>query len=796
MLFRFAGVLTSIGMVFWMTCATAQEDADSSKSFPFLGESTTEDGAGLLPSRLALVVGINNYQTGTLTLPQLHAAAQDSDDVASALRKAGFDAPIVVRTNGTRDYVTRNMIFNAINDLNNAAVSSAVTNSRQPVVLFYFAGHGMSYKGENYILPSDFRPYVAEDIPEMGISVSSLLKRLSWGKPTLKIVVIDACRNYLSQQLPSSETGQLESFSIGQEKVLDPVATGTSLSNNATFVLYATGNGKVSYEGARNGKFTDALLKAFAELMKIAEETDKGEADLGTLFTKMGPRMIGGPSQQPVQVAQSGSFRLFPTFKDFQLETSAWKDANQILMAKPGPDLAKQVDAERFCRLQNFLVATSYYSFYSEAANRWVIKNSDQADSDCTKYNLRATISLASQSGFVVQNGRWSSAGLSPVSGSAPSNSAAPADNSNSSTRTVTVADASVKGSALAGALGASPVNSLAVAAASIALRSAPSETAPIKVGLQQGELLQIIKIFNSQWLNVRTQNGDIGFATQREVISGRAAVKFDLPLHADNLTGNLALHDLDNLIDSSIVTDAQVQYNALDGIEGLARASSISNDLGLRLTKGRNASVVVRVKSINHSADLTEAPPGVIQVSLVLLPLSKGTREQLPAVATSSIPTSAAVNLNVLRDSGSTAGEQELESPPRAGLPNQRLSKMDLCLGIVSRENNSMKSSRAYVQIATAFQQNLAESIRQVLRSAKLAAGNPEVVGSKSPRSQNQVRYCQGQKDVAARASKSLEQCGFGKWRSLQIKCSPTTHHSIELWLAADPGFSLAEIH
>ena len=91
--------------------------------------------------RIALVVGNDRYQGG---LKPLANAVNDVGLISRALTKAGFDVE-PVRNAGRSEL--------------SAAIERFTRRLKQAgpdaVGLFYFAGHGLQYRGTNYLLATD-----------------------------------------------------------------------------------------------------------------------------------------------------------------------------------------------------------------------------------------------------------------------------------------------------------------------------------------------------------------------------------------------------------------------------------------------------------------------------------------------------------------------------------------------------------------------------------------------------------------------------------------------------------------
>ena len=180
--------------------------------------------------RIALVIGNANYtRIGTLKNPR-----NDARDMCAALAKLGF------KTLCHFDLATRS-------DFRQAVRSFAGELRPETVALFYFAGHAVQSRGDNFLLPVGIAPETALDIEDDGLSLSYLLRTIEDARSAPNIVIIDACRD---EPFASQSTLKVQR---GLARVDPPV--GTVLS-------YATAPGGLALDGNdNNGLFTKHLLR-------------------------------------------------------------------------------------------------------------------------------------------------------------------------------------------------------------------------------------------------------------------------------------------------------------------------------------------------------------------------------------------------------------------------------------------------------------------------------------------------------------------------------------------------------
>lgn len=184
----------------------------------------------LAEARVALVVGNSAYKN----INPLENPVHDARLIADTLRSLGFalvgDGPQL--------------------DLDKANFDSAVqTFGRQlqgaDVGLFYYAGHGVQVRGENYLVPVGASPTKEADVDFQMLSTNLVLRQMDGSGTKLNIIILDACRNN-----PFGQTG-LRAANGGLAEMRAP---------EGTLISFATQPGNVALDGtAGNSPFSKAL---------------------------------------------------------------------------------------------------------------------------------------------------------------------------------------------------------------------------------------------------------------------------------------------------------------------------------------------------------------------------------------------------------------------------------------------------------------------------------------------------------------------------------------------------------
>ena len=140
------------------------------------------------PKRVALVIGNSDYESAPLKNP-----VHDADAVSLALKGLGFTVTVTKN-------VTKSQIENAVD---------AVTDILQKgdMCLIFYAGHGQGFENDNYLIPIGANLDKPQHVKQRCVSTSYLLSALRYSECSLKVVVVDACRNNPFRSFGRSQEG-------------------------------------------------------------------------------------------------------------------------------------------------------------------------------------------------------------------------------------------------------------------------------------------------------------------------------------------------------------------------------------------------------------------------------------------------------------------------------------------------------------------------------------------------------------------------------------------------------------
>lgn len=195
--------------------------------------------------KIALVLGLSDYAT----LPFLDNPKNDATDMARTLDGIGFKVTLGLDSSGAE-------IRQLLDDF-------AFRSETAELALIYYAGHGVEFQGENYMIPADADIKTNQDVIRQSISLKQLLATVERARK-MRIVILDSCRN--------NPLGNLLDVSAQQD---GSVATGTVSRGGGglaavnpergTLVAYAAKDGQVALDGTgRNSPYASALMKKMA----------------------------------------------------------------------------------------------------------------------------------------------------------------------------------------------------------------------------------------------------------------------------------------------------------------------------------------------------------------------------------------------------------------------------------------------------------------------------------------------------------------------------------------------------
>lgn len=191
--------------------------------------------------RLALVIGNAKYKSA---IGPLRNAVNDAKAVSKSLRGLGFSV--------TEEHnVTRDELLEAVSGFR-AKIKGA------EVALFYYAGHGISVAGSNYLIPikAGYEPAAADGLTLRMLAETRLFNaeqvvaEMSAAGGGCNLVILDACRSTPLARNPRTRN------------ITNPGGLTEMKPPAGSLIAFATDAGRTAADGqGSNGLYTEELLK-------------------------------------------------------------------------------------------------------------------------------------------------------------------------------------------------------------------------------------------------------------------------------------------------------------------------------------------------------------------------------------------------------------------------------------------------------------------------------------------------------------------------------------------------------
>jgi len=214
------------------TTASEQKVTWKSNEVADTRKNSNSQNAKISERRVALVVGNSNYYDSNM---KLNNPANDATDLSAKLSKLGF---VVIKS--------LNQTKQGMDEVVQLFASRA---KNADVALFFYAGHGIQYQGDNYLVPVDAKLPTEEYVKYNCTNANLVLDVMESAGCDMKIVILDACRN--------------NPFARSWHRSTGGGGLGIMNAPKGTFVAFSTSPSDVALDGAegeRNSPYTSALL--------------------------------------------------------------------------------------------------------------------------------------------------------------------------------------------------------------------------------------------------------------------------------------------------------------------------------------------------------------------------------------------------------------------------------------------------------------------------------------------------------------------------------------------------------
>jgi hypothetical protein len=187
-------------------------------------------------NRVAFLVGNSDYQHAT----PLRNPTRDVSLIGETLKKLDFK--VAMHKDLTRSQIGKEL------------GSFLKENKGADVTLFYFAGHGMQYENQNFLLGVDAKLESEFDIETEALDLQRVLRQLKKSSKA-SLVFVDACRdNPLADEFYRSNFSETRAL---RTRGLAPLKS----AYNGAMITFSAAPGQVAFDGDDNSPFAASLAR-------------------------------------------------------------------------------------------------------------------------------------------------------------------------------------------------------------------------------------------------------------------------------------------------------------------------------------------------------------------------------------------------------------------------------------------------------------------------------------------------------------------------------------------------------
>ena len=197
-------------------------------------------------TRLALVIGNGAYANAPLRNP-----VSDATAVANSLTRLGFR----VRLRTDLD----------LSEMLDEMTRFVREGRKDAVRVFFYAGHGVQFRGKNYLLPVDARIDAVEQTPAAAADLQQMIDHLQRAQSGVNVVILDACRTY---PLPLAQGPKVR----GVPNAVRTNGLAQIAAPAGTLIAFSTSPGAVARDGAAQHSVYARHLLANLEVAGITIE--------------------------------------------------------------------------------------------------------------------------------------------------------------------------------------------------------------------------------------------------------------------------------------------------------------------------------------------------------------------------------------------------------------------------------------------------------------------------------------------------------------------------------------------
>lgn len=186
--------------------------------------------------RTALLFGNAQYPEASLRNP-----VRDARLLAGTLQDLGFEVSLA-------ENASRDAMYTRVRQW-------LIGSGDAQVRAFYYAGHGVQYRGGSYLIPIDAVFLAEDEIPQKAFNLSHVIEPLSRTGSGVNFIIMDACRAE-----PAALLSRVQRRTRSIENAPAP-GLGPQIAPRGTVIAYSTSPGALAADGAgdANSVFTRNL---------------------------------------------------------------------------------------------------------------------------------------------------------------------------------------------------------------------------------------------------------------------------------------------------------------------------------------------------------------------------------------------------------------------------------------------------------------------------------------------------------------------------------------------------------
>ncbi|MDF1751359.1 MAG: caspase family protein [Verrucomicrobiales bacterium] len=249
--------------------------------------------------RVALIIGIDEYRE-LAEEAQLKVAVKDASLLAETLRNLPVPFEVNLITNGSREEIM-------------AGFDRFVDSAKEAeCALVYFAGHGIEFHGENFLLVKDTEieasgtesvQRIKDRLEYQTVALKKAIMYLDETDALLKLIILDSCRDNPLQLSQDGGTRALATTKAGLGRVN---------ASSGMLISYAADAGQQANDGLFTGVLARNVQLPGKNLMEVFARTRAEVRERSRVLRDSNKGVMHEPAEYSKLEAEALSFSFYP----------------------------------------------------------------------------------------------------------------------------------------------------------------------------------------------------------------------------------------------------------------------------------------------------------------------------------------------------------------------------------------------------------------------------------------------------------------------------------------------------